>query len=308
MKKPDVLPEFSPLAQQVWGRIIGRLRELSPQDPLPTELELAEQYDVSRTTVRRVLEYLEMTGLIFRNDSQRVLGRQVRASDEPPKGPEVKPRDRQVVEYVLEQIGRGAIQPGQRISEKSLATALGTSTGPVREALLSLAPLGLMRKQSRRQWEAAALNARQWEDLMELRRLVEMHCLEKLLARGLTTLERRFVEDQLRSTTRLAGAETINGAAFFPLDQALHQWLLQSCANPYVIDRHRFIYVIIEFQLRNGGFTVDRARLGAKQHIELLEHLLAGDAKSSRRVLRQHLESALVTLKALGASDSEASS
>jgi DNA-binding GntR family transcriptional regulator len=67
-----------------------------------------------------------------------------------------------------------------------------------------------------------------------------------------------------------------------------------------LIDRHRFIYATIEFQARNRGFTEERARLGAVQHVALLETMLSGDAAKTREALRDHLDAALVTLKNLG--------
>jgi|GEM_PF-6518755 len=89
---------------------------------------------------------MESQGWVRVEGGRRVLVRRTRSADLPkPVGKPVS-RDQQVVRYVVEQIGSGAIQPGNRISEKKIATELGFSTGPVREGRLSLAPLGLIRK------------------------------------------------------------------------------------------------------------------------------------------------------------------
>jgi DNA-binding GntR family transcriptional regulator len=291
---------LTPLALKACGLMLDWLRELAPGEAIPTEVALAGEYEISRTTVRTILGHLEQRGLIRRHNTQRVLARKVQTDDEPPDTPDLVSRDQQVVRYVLDQLARGAIQPGQKISEKQIATALGFSTGPVREAMLALAPMGIIRKRARRQWEAAALDARQWEDLMELRTLVELHCLEKLFRDGSLEKHRRFLEVQLQRTRRLIGEQAIDVAHFLKLDLALHQWLLESCGNHVLIDRHRFIYATIEFQARNRGFTEERARLGALQHVSLLETLLKGDAARTRQALREHLEAALVTLKTMG--------
>lgn len=52
---------------------------------------------------------------------------------------------RQIYERLLEQILSGALQPGQRLIEAEIATTVGTSRGPVREAIGLLERDGLVR-------------------------------------------------------------------------------------------------------------------------------------------------------------------
>jgi len=165
--------------------------------------------------------------------------------------------------------------------------------------LLLLAPLGLLRKQSRRQWEAIALTAQQWEHLMELRLLVEEHCLKKLFQGAALQGHRSFVENHLRLTTRLNESAKIDMNELRELDMKFHQWLLDSAANPVLSERHRFIYLLIEFQLRNSRFTEERARLGLGQHIAIMKAILTGDSFTAVFTLREHLNSALETLKSI---------
>ena len=292
-------PKLSPLAAHVHHQIAQRLRHLAPDEVLPGEIELAAECGVSRTTVRKVLEQMERDGWVRMDGGRRVLVRRTRSADLPRPVGEPVSRDQQAVRHVLEQIGRGAIQPGDRISEKKIAAALGFSTGPVREGLLSLAPLGLIRKRARRQWEAAALTVEQWDHLMELRQLVEEHCLKKLLQGKLSDEQRVFVQEHLQRTRRMSESPRIDLGELQELDRSFHQWLLESAGNPVLTERNRFIYVLIEFQLRNSRFTEERARLGLSQHIAIMTAILTGDATTAVLGLRGHLASALATLKSL---------
>jgi DNA-binding GntR family transcriptional regulator len=272
---------------------------MSAGKPVPGEVELAAECHVSRTIVRKVLERMEAKGLVRWADGRRVLARRVLPADAPPQAPEPLSREQQVARFVLEKIARNELQPGQSLSEKGIATELGVSTGPVREAMLTLAPLGLIRKRARRQWEVAALNGRQWEDLMELRALIEGYCLDKLLVGGVVKRHRSFLEQQRVRMRRLVQAPTIDFGEFLDLDLTFHRWLISSSDNQVLIERNRFIYVVIEFQMRNSGYGEDRARLGARQHVELIEALLAGESERARAVLKAHLEAALTTLRSL---------
>ena len=292
-------PKLSPLAAHVHHQIAQRLRNLAPDEILPGEIELAADCGVSRTTVRKALERMEGEGWVRMDGGRRVLVRRTRPADLPKSVGEPVSRDQQVVRYVLEQIGNGAIQPGDRISEKKIATELGFSTGPVREGLLSLAPLGLISKRARRQWEAAALTGVQWDHLMEMRQLVEEYCLKKLLQGKLSDEHRAFLQEHLQLTRRMSEAAKIDLGELQELDMKVHQWLLDSAGNPVFIERHRFIYVLIEFQLRSSRFTEERARLGLSQHIAIMNAILTGDATEAILTLRGHLNSALDTLKTI---------
>jgi len=57
-----------PVYHQLYVVLRQRIREgaFPPDRPLPSELQLAQDYDVSRVTVRRTLELLEREGLILR--------------------------------------------------------------------------------------------------------------------------------------------------------------------------------------------------------------------------------------------------
>jgi len=292
-------PKLSPLAAHVHHQIAQRLRNLAPDEILPGEIELAAGCGVSRATVRKALERMEGEGWVRMDGGRRVLVRRTRLEDLPKFVGEPVSRDQQVVRHVLEQIGSGTIQPGDRISEKKIATALGFSTGPVREGLLSLAPLGLIRKRARRQWEAAALTGVQWDHLMELRQLVEEYCLKKLLQGKLSDEHRAFVQELLQLTRRMSEAAKIDLGELTEPDMKFHRWLLDSAGNPVLAERHRFIYFLIEFQLRNNRFTEERARLGLSQHIAIMNAILTGDATDAILALRAHLKSALDTIKAI---------
>lgn len=292
-------PKLSLLAAHVQRQISGKLRDMAPGEVLPGEVELAAECAVSRTTLRKALLKMESDGLIRTEGGRRIVVRRPRAGDLPKWSGEPVSRDRQVVQYVLEQIGCGTILPGDQISEKKIATALGFSTGPVREGLLSLAPTGLIRKRARRQWEATALTIQQWEDLMELRLLVEEHCLKKLFQGNIAKTSRAFIENHLRLTRQLSESAKIDMDELRDLDMTFHKWIIDSAGNSVLSERHRFIYLLIEFQLRNSRFTEDRARVGLGEHIAIMNAILTGDSTAAVLGLREHLASALATLKSL---------
>lgn len=262
----------------------------------PRELEAATTCEVSRTTVREAYLYLEDQGLIERRPTGRHLRRRPRREDHPERVEVLERKDQAVVRILLQRIGKGEIQPGQRLSERTLATELGCSVTPVREALLSLIPLGLFAKENRRQWQAVQLNPVQCQELTELRRIVESHCLRKACQSGWHLREVRYLKALHRNTSELLKDGRPDQSKFLAVDVAFHTSLLESSGNSLLIERNRFIYALINFQLGNRHFTRDRAQLGIQQHINILDALLKDDPVTAEARLMEHIESAGQTL------------
>jgi GntR family transcriptional regulator, rspAB operon transcriptional repressor len=292
----DSDPRMTPLLTRSLHMILDCIRKLKPGDRLAGEEELASECDASRTTVRGVLQQMLAGGLIERCGSRWKLRRVVRASDYPGETPVEVAKVGEAVRYLLEQVGSGHIRPGRRFSERTISKALGCSVSPVREALLSLAPLGLFRKDDRRQWEAVELDKRQVEELMEFRSLVEGYGLERLMRPPTLALYRARLEDLLKRTRRLGNSKHLDMEGFSALDIDFHRLLLEAPGNAIMRERTAFMHALVEFQLRNDKFTPERARLGLRQHVGIMEAILAGDRRTASRLLNDHFCTAVETL------------
>ena len=66
-----------------------------------------------------------------------------------------------VFDHVLDMIHSGRLQPGQRLSDATLATELGVSRTPVREALLRLREIGIVEASASRFTRVAIVDPRQ---------------------------------------------------------------------------------------------------------------------------------------------------
>jgi DNA-binding FadR family transcriptional regulator len=97
-------------------------------------------------------------------------------------------------------------------------------------------------------------------------------------------------------TDHLRFPDNFDAGHFLKLEIALHQLLLQAPDNQLMIERHQFIYAVIEFQLRNAHFTSDRAQLELNQHLQILDAILRQDEASALTTLQAHLEAAENTL------------
>jgi DNA-binding GntR family transcriptional regulator len=76
------------------------------------------------------------------------------------------------VEQLQRRIADGRISPGERLIEERLATDLGVSRTPIREALITLTAQGYVRR-TRRGWHALEFSRAELEDAFELRAILE---------------------------------------------------------------------------------------------------------------------------------------
>src|ERR1700749_2933544 len=92
----------------------------------------------------------------------------------------------QVVERVRSEIVSGRVPPGSVYSVPGLATDLGISTTPVREALLELTRSGLLVAMRNRGFRVERLSLAALDSLFTMRDLLERFALETLARQGLT--------------------------------------------------------------------------------------------------------------------------
>lgn len=262
----------------------------------PSEMEVAVRCGVSRTTVREGYGQLEEKGLIERRGGGRYLLRKPRAADRRGRRPVELSKEEWVARVLMERVGSGDIIPGQRVSERTIAKELGCSLAPVREALLSLVPLGIFRKEKRRQWQAVRLTARQCVELTEFRKLIEGHCLHKLLKEAWHVRYRDELETILEESRQLLAEARIEREVFLAVDVAFHTRLLESSGNGLLAERSRFIYALIDFQFGPRHFSEERARSGIMQHVAILEAIRVNDGKRAEEMLMEHLDAACSNL------------
>lgn len=262
----------------------------------PLEQELADECGVSRTTVRSAYEIMEHKGVVFRQNSERFLTRKLVSNKVVQKSPPIS-KEKEVSEYLIGLISNGELSQGQRLSENKIAEIMGCSISPVREALISLAPLGIFEKESRHQWQVVSPNNQMFQELYEFRRVLETYCLKKLMKQEVLTKNLPKIKSLLRKTEDLLNKKNVNFKSFFEIDVSFHYFLLEVAGNRFILERSKFIYAIIDFQRSSSIYSKERVRYGLNQHIDILKAIISSNEDAALSALENHLSSALETLK-----------
>jgi DNA-binding GntR family transcriptional regulator len=190
-------------------------------------------------------------------------------------------------ETIKRRVLDGDLAGGDFVSEGRLAEDLAMSRTPVREALLRLEVEGLVRLYPKRGALVLPVTAADVEAVMETRLLVEGHCAERAVARGVD-LAGPLRASLARQDEHLAAGDL---RAFAEEDRRFHHLVVEAAANPILSALYGSLR---DRQVRMGRSTAaegaERRRRIRAEHRRLAEALAAGDAGAAREATRAHLE------------------
>lgn len=168
-------------------------------------------------------------------------------------------------EYLRGQILSGARAAGQRVRDSVLATELGMSRAPVREALRMLEQSGLVMKTPNRSYAVVSFTDHDLYELATLRIALESFAAE--LAYGNPTTVERLHE---RLVEMRAAADAGDGPAAFRADRLFHETIVSCAEHSRVARAYAGLRDEIELALR----SVDRQRPALDGHADRHERLV----------------------------------
>ncbi|MER5962763.1 GntR family transcriptional regulator [Streptomyces sp. NPDC002057] len=180
----------------------------------------------------------------------------------------------------------GELRPGHVYSAPGLAADLGVSATPVREAMLDLAREGLVEPVRNKGFRITEVSERDLDQFTELRTLIEVPTVGRVTRQA----DRERLED-LRPVAEeiVARAREHDLIGYLEADRRFHLALLALSGN------ERLVETVGDLRKRSRlyGLTgLDRAGklvTSAEEHLELLDLMIAGDARGAEACMRRHL-------------------
>lgn len=192
-----------------------------------------------------------------------------------------------------ERILDGRYPGGALISEGEVATLVGLSRTPVREAFLRLEAEGLLRLYPKRGALVVPVSAAEVEDVIETRLLVERFAIEKI-GRAPAALVAQL-EVEIAEQERLAEAGDARG--FVEADRRFHRLLVAATGNEILVALHDSLR---DRQRRMGvvALSADGDRIGEirEEHRAIAAAVAAGDPAAGE-LLAAHLGRTLALLR-----------
>jgi GntR family carbon starvation induced transcriptional regulator len=183
------------------------------------------------------------------------------------------------------------LQPGARLKLDALKESYGVSVTTLREILSRLSAEGFVLAEGRRGFEVAPISVNNLRELAELRLLVEIHALERSIARADVEWEGRIVSahHKLASTERLMNSDIGDPERWKRYDGEFHQALISNCGSATLQESHSRVFdKYFRYQM---VAMIYRGEKTSKQHQLLLQHALKKDFPKARTVLIEHVNS-----------------
>jgi DNA-binding GntR family transcriptional regulator len=193
----------------------------------------------------------------------------------------------QVLQQVRSEIISGQSAPGAMYSVPNLASTLGVSTTPVREALLELARSGLIEPMRNRGFKVVAPTLSQLRNLFDMRELLEVYAVE------LVALKRRKDLGGLRQLADdVARAESSGSVTeYLETDRSFHEALVEQADNELLTEE----VMALRDKMRLYGIGSEpgkeRQRESIAEHYRFIELAEIGDAESAKALMKSHIRS-----------------
>jgi DNA-binding GntR family transcriptional regulator len=198
--------------------------------------------------------------------------------------------------------------PGEYLSINSLATALGISHTPVREALARLQTDGLIHYESNRRLRVSDITEEDVSQVYDVRKILEPHAATLVIAslskdsRLMTTVERlREKAEEISKAT----PEEIDFEEYLQIDLTLNDIFTEAAGKTLFRDvltlvenRSLRIRMFAESASKNNSGTMIHGI--TKEHLEIIDALLERDTAEAKAAVLNHLKNGeLRTLKTI---------
>jgi DNA-binding GntR family transcriptional regulator len=191
-----------------------------------------------------------------------------------------------IAEQLKQLIHSGEIAPGERLNEAALALRMGTSRGPIREAIRMITGIGLVTAVPNRGVFVRQISVREMLEIYELRALLFGFAAQQA-AEGITATQQREFEHLLQQMD--SACERGDADRYYSVNLRFHTLVLELGRNrrahqaydDYVKELHLF---------RRSYFdAAGNMRRSNVEHRQIYEAIAAGSTTRARSLAQKHV-------------------
>lgn len=200
-----------------------------------------------------------------------------------------------IVNELKQLIYTGEFQPGERLNEAALALRMGTSRGPIREAIKVLAGLGIVTAVANRGVFVRQLSLREMLEIYELRALVFGYAADRACEHFTEEHKKQF-EALLAAMDAATDAE--DGTRYYELNLQFHALILIISNNQRAHQAYDD-YVKELHLVRRKYFNVPgNMRRSNVEHRAIFEAIVASNPAKAKAAAERHVHAGRARLLA----------
>jgi len=185
-----------------------------------------------------------------------------------------------------EAIVTGQFELGEPLSEIQLASSMGTSKTPIREAFAQLKREGLVNVVPQSGTFVFTLSSREVAQLCELRSILEKEAFKLAYKRN----KEAFIEGLkviVMKMTEVHRAKDI--PKYLRLDTEFHEQLFRHCDNQYIADAYSLVEGKIAALRTHTSSLPQHTLLSLEEHHEFVNALEQSDIENATIILKKHI-------------------
>ncbi|MFA7436630.1 GntR family transcriptional regulator [Castellaniella sp.] len=199
-----------------------------------------------------------------------------------------------VLNRIKELLLTGRVMPGDRLSLRSMAEALGVSMMPVREAVYQLISDQALEVAPNRSIRVPVMTAEQFAEITRIRLLIEGYAVREATAhvtpdliQSLRALNQQLAVRMGEGGASLGQAVLLNKALHFSLYETAHMPMLMKIIESSWLR----IGPVLNYDLRSGSERTEN-RTAVGHHERMIDALGAADADAACAALQDDIKSA----------------
>lgn len=193
--------------------------------------------------------------------------------------------------FLLDAICKGTYPMGARLIAEDIASEIGMSRMPVREAFRRLAADGLITLRPNRGAVVSGLNIEQMREVFEMRSALEGLAIRVavplITERHMTHLQRLL--DDMDGCGHDSSEWVVRHREF-------HEYLCSISGRPRLMRQISALYTVIEPHMRVWLEHGEKPLSARDEHAVILDALRSGDGQQAARILCEHIEGTVPNL------------
>lgn len=198
----------------------------------------------------------------------------------------------EVYRQLLDRISRGALPPGGRVKDTEMASLLGVSRTPVREALLRLTREGVLDADMGRGFSVKRLDEAEMRETGAILSNLERLALE---ISGEVPTERLL---RLGAIDRELAGVRGDADRCIDLDEQWHRTLLEGCPNGRLLTLISSLWQVPRRYMRAYLRDASRLSLSTQHHARIIEALRRNDRETAALRFSHHWQRGIEELSA----------
>lgn len=196
----------------------------------------------------------------------------------------------------------GTFEPGAKLRTEELRTRYNVSGSTIREALTRLLGEALVTAEGQRGFRVAPASLEDFQDLTEVRKLIEIEALRRSIAAGDETWESTIVAAFYRlskAEERLADEPLEAFAEFEERNRKFHDALIAACTSRWLLHINGLLFQQSERYRRMTASRRTKPRDVHSEHQAIFEATLARNAQLACTLMADHIDRTLIEYRLL---------